>query len=75
MKNANKIPATVVQQKGSIEITFSDDIPKELIEKQVEECQSGTCGCCTPVFRSNVKSFLITHMTKPWSSGDQPPVG
>ena len=37
-----KIPATVTQQDGSIEITFSDEIPREVIEKQVQECQDGT---------------------------------
>ena len=30
-----------------------------MIENQVRECQSGTCECCTPEFRSNVESFEI----------------
>ncbi|BCO10579.1 hypothetical protein GF1_29550 [Desulfolithobacter dissulfuricans] len=53
------IPATVEQGEGCVEIIFSDEIPRELIEKQVQECQSGTCQCCTPAFRENVESFEI----------------
>lgn len=37
-----KIPATVTQHNGSVEITFSQEIPREAIEKQVQECQEGT---------------------------------
>ncbi|NOX15842.1 MAG: hypothetical protein GXP61_07450 [Epsilonproteobacteria bacterium] len=56
---AKQIPAQIVEQKGYVEITFSDSIPRELIENQVQECQNGTCKCCTPTFRENIESFEI----------------
>lgn len=60
MDNPEKqIPAVVEQKDGYIEITFSDQIPRGMIENQVRECQSGTCECCTPEFRSNLESFEI----------------
>lgn len=55
----NKLPATVQEGDGYVEITFSDEIPRELIENQVKECQNGTCACCTTAFRENVESFEI----------------
>ena len=55
----NDMPATTEQKNGYVEITFSDQIPRGLIEKQVQECQSGTCKCCTPAFRKQVKSFEV----------------
>jgi len=56
---AGNIPATVKEGEGCVEITFSDEIPRELIENQVKECQDGTCACCTAAFRENVESFEI----------------
>ena len=56
---AKGIPATVEQGEEGVEITFSDEIPRDLIESQVRECQNGTCQCCTPAFRKNVDSFEI----------------
>ena len=71
MDNPEKqIPAVVEQKDGYIEITFSDQIPRGMIENQVRECQSGTCECCTPEFRSNVESFEIVSddQTCQWDS-------
>ncbi len=58
-QNENDLPATVEQRNGYVEITFSKQIPKDLIEKQVQECQGGTCECCTPAFRNQIKSFEV----------------
>ena len=58
-KKGNDIPATVEQKNGYVEITFSDQIPRDIIEKQVQECQGGTCECCTPAFREKVESFEV----------------
>ena len=58
-KRGNDISATVEQKDGYVEITFSDQIPRDIIEKQVQECQSGTCECCTPAFRKEVESFEV----------------
>ena len=55
----NDLSATVEQKNGYVEILFSDQIPRELIEKQVQECQSGACECCTPDFREKVESFEV----------------
>ena len=55
----NGLPATVEQKNGYVEITFSDQIPRDIIEKQVQECQGGTCECCTPAFREKVESFEV----------------
>ena len=56
MNNKNK-PAMVNQKDGFVEITFSDDMPKDAIKVQVEECKAATCECCTPEFREKVTSF------------------
>ena len=58
-EKGNDLPVTVEQKNGYVEITFSDQIPRDIIEKQVEECQSGTCECCTPDFRKKVESFEV----------------
>ena len=58
-QNENDLPATVEQKDGYVEITFSDQIPRDIIEKQVQECQGGTCACCTPAFREKVESFEV----------------
>ena len=58
-RKENDSPATVVQKDGYVEITFSDQIPRDIIEKQVQECQGGTCECCTPAFRKKVESFEV----------------
>ena len=58
-EKGNDLPVTVEQKNGFVEITFSDQIPRDIIEKQVEECQSGTCECCTPAFRKKVESFEV----------------
>lgn len=55
----NDLPATVEQKDGYVEITFSELIPRDIIEKQVQECQGGTCECCTPAFREKVESFEV----------------
>ena len=57
--NESDLPATVEQKDGYVEIIFSDQIPRDIIEKQVQECQSGTCECCTPAFRKQVESFEV----------------
>lgn len=58
-EKGNNLPATVEQKKGYVEITFSDQVPRHIIEKQVQECQGGTCECCTPAFRKKVESFEV----------------
>ena len=55
----NALPATVEQKNGYVEIVFSEQIPRNLIEKQVQECRGGTCECCTPAFREKVESFEV----------------
>ncbi len=55
----NDLPATVEQKDGYVEITFSELIPRDIIEKQVQECQGGTCECCTLAFREKVESFEV----------------
>ncbi len=55
----NDLPAIVEQKNGYVEITFSGQIPRDIIEKQVQECQAGTCECCTPAFRKKVESFEV----------------
>ncbi len=57
--STHKIPATVKKGDGCVEITFSDEIPRKLIEDQVKECQNGTCACCTTAFREKVEFFEI----------------
>ncbi len=65
MRDKNEvIPAKVEEGEGYVEITFSDDMPRKLIEKQVEECQRGTCQCCTEAFRKKVKTFEILPDSK-----------
>ena len=57
----NDLPATVEQKDGYVEITFSEQIPRDIIEKQVQECQGRICACCTPAFREKVESFEIVQ--------------
>ncbi len=68
----NGMPATVEQKNGYVEITFSDQMPRDIIEKQVQECQSGACECCTPAFREKVESFEVVpdHELKVRVTGD-----
>jgi hypothetical protein len=61
MINKNK-PASVKQKEGFVEITFSENMPKEAIKAQVEECQAATCECCTPEFREKVTEFDTSEL-------------
>lgn len=47
----------VKQKENGVELTFSKDIPNEVINEQVSSCQAATCTCCTPAFRENVVGF------------------
>ena len=55
-------PATIIQKDGFVEISFSDSMPIEAIEKQVGECQAATCDCCTPAFREKVIKFDVSGL-------------
>ena len=58
-ENGNDLPTTVEQKNDYVEIIFSEQLPRNIIEKQVQECQTGKCECYTPAFRNQVKSFEI----------------
>ena len=47
----------IKQKENGVELTFSKDIPDEVIKEQVSSCEAETCTCCTPDFRENVEGF------------------
>ena len=57
-------PASVEQKDGFVEITFSEDMPKDVIKAQVAECQAATCECCTPEFREKVTTFDTSELNE-----------
>ena len=38
-RKENDFPATVEQKNGYVEITFSEQISRDLIKKQIQQCQ------------------------------------
>jgi|LGOV01.1.fsa_nt_gb hypothetical protein len=60
--NKKNVPATIEQKDGFVEISFSETMSKEAIEKQVGECQAATCECCTPAFREKVTEFDASEL-------------
>lgn len=50
-----RVPAQQIEQ--GVEISFSKDIPPQVVEQQVASCQAATCYFCTPDFREKVEGF------------------
>ncbi len=45
--------------QGFVEIVFPHDIPRDGVARQVEECRSGRCSCCTPAFKEKVTAMEL----------------
>ena len=58
-ENHNNVDELIQVKKvqHGVELTFSNEIPQEVVEQQVASCQAETCDCCTPVFREQVDHF------------------
>ncbi|BEP29826.1 hypothetical protein [Helicovermis profundi] len=61
--NEKKLPANITQKDGYVEIEFSESMPKDAIEKQVNQCIAETCDCCTPEFREKVVNFDVSELS------------
>lgn len=57
--NQTEFPANVKQGDNNVIIEFSEEIPNDVVKKQVESCEANTCTCCTPEFKEKVNSFIV----------------
>ena len=58
----NKDLASISKKDGFFEIEFSKQMPKDVIENQVKQCQAAKCECCTPEFRDKVTDFDVSEL-------------